>query len=87
METLIRNVRDLDENARAALELVVGHQLGVSQRVILNMVNLNLNSALPVPSESFPNVPEHWKLYEGLSEDEIDGLDQEFRQRANLTRT
>jgi hypothetical protein len=32
------------------------------------------------------DVPDWWKIYDGLSEEEIERLDQAIRQRADLTR-
>ena len=47
--------------------------------------NLNLAKA-DEPAAPSEEVPEWWKVYEGLSDEEIDRLDQAIRQRANLTR-
>jgi len=76
METLVRNVRDLDPADRDALERVLGHALAETQQVAVNVID-------PQPEEA---VPEWWKIYEGLSDEEIDELDQAIRQRADLTR-
>jgi hypothetical protein len=68
------------------LERVVGHQLQETQQVIVNVVNLDLTSPSQAASGQPRDVPEYWKIYEGLSDAEVDVLDQAIRQRANLTR-
>ena len=86
METVTRNIRDLPLSDRSALERVVGHQLGETQQVIVNVVDLGLSNDVPPDNETDSQVPEWWNIYEGLSDAEIDRLDQAIRQRANLTR-
>jgi hypothetical protein len=88
METLVWNVRDLDQTNRAALERVVGHELAETQQVILNVVDLDDATAAAESGGGKPDagVPDWWKIYEGLSDSEIDELDRAIRQRANLTR-
>ena len=86
METVIRNVRDLEQVDRSALERVVGHQLRETQQIIVNVVNLDLTAPSQAASGRSDDVPEFWKIYDGLSDAEVDVLDQAIRQRANLTR-
>ena len=81
-----RNVRDLDQSERSVMERVVGHQLRETQQIIVNIVNIDLAPASSTIGDSVSDVPESWKIYDGLSDDEIDTLDAEIRQRANLTR-
>ena len=88
MEKIIRNVRDIDGADRQALEHVIGQRLRENQQIIVNVVNIDVS---PKPSEQGnsngePEIPEWWKVYEGLSDSEIDRLDEAVRQRANLTR-
>jgi hypothetical protein len=86
METVTRNVRDLDQSERSVLERVVGHQLRETQQIIVNVVNIDLARASSTIDDSLSDVPDSWKIYDGLSDAEIDTLDGEIRQRANLTR-
>jgi len=83
MESLVRNVRDLDHIDRSALERVVGHELQETQQVIVNIVNIE-----PGANDASPNGtrPPWTGIYDGLSDEEIDRLDSAIRQRANLTR-
>ena len=88
METVVKNVRDLDQTDRSALERVVGCQLRETQQVIVSVVNLDLG---PTAQESADekgadDVPDWWKIYEGLSDEGVEELDQAIRQRADLTR-
>lgn len=78
METVVRNVRDLSQPDRSALERVVGRSLAESQQVVVNVLEL------PDPKAG---VPDWWNIYEGLSDEEIDRLDAAIRERADLTRT
>jgi hypothetical protein len=92
METIIRDVRNIDKADRLALENVIGDALRDDQRVVINVVDLDATETSPgqdsdagscLPQE----VPDWWKIYEGLSEEEVDRLDGAIRQRADLTRT
>jgi hypothetical protein len=79
METLVRNVRDLDHADRSALERVVGHELQETQQVIVNIVTLDQR-------QQGSSTPPWGSIYDGLSDQEIDRLDSAIGQRANLTR-
>ena len=87
METVVRNVRDLDQSERSTLERVVGHQLRETQQVIVNVIDLDLTAVeTDGANQQGTTVPGWWKIYEGLSDEEVDRLDQAIRQRADLTR-
>jgi hypothetical protein len=88
MEKIIRNVRDIDGADRQVLEHVIGQRLRENQQIIVNVVNIDVS---PKPSEqgksdSEQEIPDWWKVYEGLNDEDIDRLDEAVRQRANLTR-
>ena len=86
METVIRNVAEIDSADRQAIEHLIGKRLTEHQRVIISVVN----AAPAHPVDSVHNasveVPDWWNVYEGLNDDEIDRLDQAIRPRANITR-
>ncbi|HEV7223522.1 MAG TPA: hypothetical protein VGN42_12525 [Pirellulales bacterium] len=73
METIVRNVRDLDQTDRSALERVVGRQLGESQQVVIQVMNGAVEPAgTPIAEDQLPA----WcDVYEGLSDARIDELD------------
>lgn len=66
------------------MERFVGHQLQESQIITVNVVNTGMNNPGPMVDDSLPGIPDHWKIYDGLSDAEVDELDREIRQRANL---
>ncbi len=68
------------------MERFVGHQLQESQQITVNVVNIGLNTPGPTSDDTRPAIPDHWKIGDGLSEAEVDELDRDIRQRANLTR-
>lgn len=87
MEKVIRKVAEIDSADRLAIEHLIGTHLAEHQQVVISVVNLDLarpdESAIPTPG----GVPAWWNIYEGLSDEEIDRLDQAVHQRANLTRS
>jgi len=73
METLVRNVRDLDQSDRSALERVVGHQLRESQRLVIQVMNVGVEE--PAARPAGDELPAWCDVYEGLTGSEIDDLD------------
>jgi len=85
METVTRNVKDIGTEERRALEHVIGHDLTENQKLVINVVSIESKH----PEEDAqvqPEVPAWWNIYDGLTIEEVDRLDQAIRQRANLTR-
>jgi hypothetical protein len=74
METLVRNVRDLDDSDRSALERVLGHQLRESQRLVIQVMSVTVEQPAATPPVG-DELPAWCDVYEGLSESEIDDLD------------
>lgn len=75
METLVRNVRDLDQSDRFALERVVGHPLRESERLVIQVMDVGTekqSASGPADDE----LPAWCDVYEGLSDSEIDDLDE-----------
>ncbi len=75
MATIVRNVRDLDRNDRSALERVVGQELREGQRVVIQVENPPVEEREP-STPAAGELPEWCNIYAGLSNDEIDELDQ-----------
>ena len=87
MDSIIRNVTDIDQADRQALEHVIGQHLREDQQVVINVLNVDVSKPLPAQTHSAEDgIPEWWKVYDGLSDDEVDRLDEAIRQRADLTR-
>jgi hypothetical protein len=95
MQSMTRNVRDLDAEKRRSLESVLGHQLQDNQQVIIQVVSLNTepNNAQaerPEPQESgegTPKLPEWCNVFDGLADEEIAELEKTILRRADLTRS
>ncbi len=87
MANIIRDVSDLGDDERRALEHVLGQPLSDDQQVVIGLQPVhqptNASQAVTSPSET---IPAWWKVYEGLSDTEIDDLDAAIRHRADLTR-
>ena len=87
MDRIIRNVTDIDQTDLQALEHVIGQQLRENQQVVFSVLNVDLSKPLLAQTDSAEDgIPEWWKVYDGLSDDEVDRLDGAIRQRANFTR-
>jgi len=89
MENIVRDVRDIDNTDRCALEHVVGKALRDNQRLVIQIVSLDLTE--PPPAESSPagagKLPAWCNVYEGLTDAEIDELEKTVLTRADLTRS
>jgi hypothetical protein len=85
METDMKiDVATLDAPHRRALEEVIGRELAPSQRLIISVMDV----AAPAGSTLTPaQTLEDWTgVYDGLSDDEIEAVDEVAKTRANLTR-
>ncbi len=78
MENIVRDVRDIDNTDRRALEHVVGKSLRDNQRLVIQIVSLDLAEAEPVVAQPTASgeLPEWCNVYEGLSETEIAELEK-----------
>ena len=86
MDKVIRNVAEIDTADRRAIEHLIGEHLAEHQQIIISVVNLDLTSPDKSAVPTSEGVPAWWNIYEGLSEEDVDRLDQAIRPRANLTR-
>jgi len=87
MEKVIRKVTEIDQSDRRAIEHLIGQNLAEHQQVIISVVNLdrtNGDDSSAVAASG--GVATWWNIYEGLSEEDIDRLEQVIRRRAILTR-
>ncbi len=88
MENIVRDVRDIDNTDRRALEHVVGKALRDNQRLVIQIVSLDLQETPPAdPSPvGAGKLPAWCNVYEGLTDAEIDELEKTVLRRADLTR-
>lgn len=88
MKSITRDVRELSPAQRQALESAIGEPLPDDERVRIEIgtagVAEQASPEKPVaePTE-LPDIPDWWRIYEGLSDEEIDRLDNAIRQRAD----
>lgn len=81
METIIRNVGDLNQTDRSALERVIGHAFGQSQQIVIRVMAVD-ETAEPPPNAQ-GELPEWTDVYQGLSKAEVDDLDAAIRERSH----
>ncbi len=86
MDSVIRNVADIEGPDRRALEHLIGKHLAEHQQVIISVVDRDFGCPQESPANTPQDVPAWWNVFEGLNDEEVDRLDQAIRQRANLTR-
>ena len=91
METVVRNVDEIDADDRQSLEHVLGQSLRKNQQLVINIVDVQVpTGAVQVPildsADGTPTLPEWCNVYEGLSDDEIAEMEPTILQRANMSR-
>jgi hypothetical protein len=86
MESVIRNVRDIDSRERQALEHVLGRQLRENQQVIIQVVTVPTAVAdNPAPKGS-EKLPAWCNVYDGLSDEEIAEVESVALRRSGFSR-
>jgi hypothetical protein len=93
MDSITRNVVDLAQDDRRALEHILGRPLEGQQSVVIQVVPPPVDvraqkapSVQPIDDESLPELPEWLNIYEGLSEEEIEQLHNVINQRSRMSR-
>jgi hypothetical protein len=78
------DVATLDDPHRRALEEVIGHHLEANQRLIISVTQVDIAASDRArPAQTL----EDWTgVYDGLSEAEVESIDEIAKTRANLTR-
>ncbi len=76
METVQRHVRDLDQDDRSALERVVGHALGESQQVIIQVTGESQSPPQNGNTPAAGQLSSWYNVYAGLTGAQIDDLDR-----------
>ncbi len=89
MDTITRNVRDIGNADRRALEHVIGRQLGDDQRLVIRVVNVEITPAAASnhTGDGIDDLPEWCSVYDGLSDDAVASLEKTILTRADLSRT
>ena len=85
MDTIIRDVRDIELENRNALEHVLGHKLNENQRVIIQVVSPTKEVAVENGTDG-TRLPDWCDVFAGLSDEEIAEIESVIRQRSDLTR-
>lgn len=91
METIIRNIGDIDANDIEALEHVLGKRLGENQQLVIGIVNLEVPQAAAPQSSGQPSsggsvLPEWCNVYAGLSDHDVADIERIILQRCDLSR-
>jgi hypothetical protein len=94
MDTIIRNVRDIPEADRSALEHVLGQPLGENQQIVVRIIDPTPAGKEPIarPSkvEATDSTTTHlddWcNVLEGMSEKDLADFDATLSQRPVLSR-
>ena len=76
------DVTSLDAAHRRALEDVLGAPLQASQRLVISVAE----SAAPAAPRVPQSLDDWKKVYQGLSEEQVDSIDRDLKTRANSAR-
>ncbi len=90
MDTVIRNVDEIDAHDRQSLEHVLGLLLRENEQLVINIVDREISvetDSAPTSSSPSgqPTLPSWCNVYEGLSDDDIAAVEQTILQRADLS--
>jgi hypothetical protein len=85
MESIIRNVRDIETDERQVLEHVLGQKLKENQQVIFHVVTLGKDTPDEKP-ELASGLPTWCNVYSGLDDQQIADVERVIRTRSDLTR-
>ena len=76
METIVRNVSDLQKNERSAAEQLVGHSVRENQQLIIQLADIEFGPAPSGAVASEGKLPDWCNVYEGLTDAEIDEIEK-----------
>jgi hypothetical protein len=86
METIIRQVRELDAAERSTIEQLVGHTLRANQQLVIQVMTVDLQTPAPTAQAS-GTLPDWTHVYAGLSDAEIADVESVVLERADLSRS
>ena len=77
MESIVRNVRDIDAGDRHAIEHVVGTTLRDNQQLIIQLAEIELPAEEPITDARPRQTLEDWtRVYDGLTDEEIADIEK-----------
>jgi hypothetical protein len=79
------NVTSLDEEHRRAFEDVIGTPLRGNQRLMISVTEVDRTLAA-APLRRAQSISDWTKVYEGLTDAEVEAIDRDVKTRANVTR-
>jgi len=85
MQTIMRNVSDIPAGDIPALEHLIGAPLRPSQQIIVQVVEREPIENDVAPGSGEAKLPEWCNVYEGLTDEEVDRLEEGF-ERLKLRR-
>ena len=71
METITRNVGDLQAHERSAVEQLVGHRLRENQQLIIQVVSIDMGGGEKPNGSQGDELPPWCNVYEGLNDEQI----------------
>lgn len=86
METITRDVRDLNSDDRLAIEHVLGRPLGDNQQIAISVLGEETPAEKTTPSEHSA-LPEWCRVFAGMSEEEVEAIERVVAKRSDLSRT
>lgn len=86
METITRQVGEMQAHERSAAELLLGHRLRGHEQLILQVLELDVTEPPKEDSRPAQTIEDWIHVYDGLSDEEIEKIDAIANTRANLTR-
>jgi len=87
MESIVRNIREIDVADRQALEHVIGQRLGDDQQLIIQVTTVSEQAAaVGAPPAAGGGLPTWCNVYEGLSDDQIDQIESAILDRDHWNR-
>jgi hypothetical protein len=86
METVIRNVNELNDTGRSAAETLVGHALAANQQLVIQVVEVGGERGASSGELDSDQLPSWCDVYAGLSDERVHELEQAISRRLDLTR-
>ena len=86
MESVIRNVRDIDSRERQALEHVLGQQLKENQKIIIQVVTVPSEESEGTEQAPDTQLPTWCNVFAGLTDDQVAEVEEVMLQRSDLSR-